>query len=485
MKNPNPAALLQEAHRLDEEGRWDEAAISYRAFLELQPKNAAAWGDYGGLLSVADKLEQAQEACRQALRIDPVCPGARINLGCVLVKQGQFDEAEGLFRKVLALDSKRNDARLAMAHGLMKKGDLESAKTALKRAMAQDPGNLEAHKMCYRILAHEGNLAAAREEILRFFAVLGSPSCVEEQWESSNLSLLFGDLPKGWEQYEARLQRPESSKPQPHPDHPKWGGGSFVGKTLLVDWEQGLGDTLMFVRYAPHLKALGGRVIWSVQQSLADVIATCPGVDEVVPFGDPLPPFDLHVPLLSLPWVFRTELTSIPAGIPYLHVPGKVPNRERLIGVLEASAGRIRIGLAWVGNPTHVRDSERSMPAGVLAPLAALPNVAWHSFHFGLVEEAPFPGITPLSPLLGSFADSALAVAAMDLVITVDTALAHLAGALGIPTFLLLHAFPDWRWLLRREDSPWYPSLRVYLQPNPGDWDSVLRQVLADLNTES
>jgi hypothetical protein len=198
--------------------------------------------------------------------------------------------------------------------------------------------------------------------------------------------------------------------------------------------------------------------------------------------GEPLPPFDLHVPLLSLPWIFKTDLTSIPADIPYLEVPGHVPNGQPLSGILEASAGRIRIGLAWAGNPVHVRDKERSLPAALLEPLAALQGVAWHSFQFEPLEAVPLPGVVPLAPLLSSFSDSAVAVAAMDLVITVDTALAHLAGALGVPTFLLLHTFPDWRWFLGREDSPWYPTLRIYRQPNPGDWASVLRQVVADLS---
>jgi Tfp pilus assembly protein PilF len=468
---------------LDQAGQWEEAARTYRAFLELQPEHAAAWGDYGGLLLAAGRLEQAQEACYQALCIDPSCPGARINLGCVLVQRRQFDEAEGLFRHVLASDPTRNDARLALAEGLMKKGDLESAKAAVERAMIQDPGNLEAHKMCYRLLTHEGDLAGAYQEIRRWFAFRGASSSVEEQWELSNLSLLFGDMHKGWEQYESRLQRPESNKPQSHPDQPRWGGEPFVGKTLLVDWEQGLGDTLMFVRYAPQVKALGGRVVWSVQPSLAEVIATCPGVDEVVPMGERLPPFDFHLPLLSLPWVFKTDLASIPADIPYLHVPGRVPNRKHLTEILEASAGRARIGLAWAGNPVHVRDKERSMPPEFLESLILFPEAAWYSFDFGPREDAPLPDIIPLSPLLGSFSDTALAVAGMDLVITVDTALAHLAGAMGVPTFLLLHAFPDWRWLLGRNDSPWYPTMRIYRQPAPGDWNSVVQCVLSDLMT--
>ncbi len=593
--------LIQEAHRLDRDGQWEAAAKAYTVFLKQQPKNAAAWGDYGGLLMLSGQLEKAEAACRRALSIDPACPGARINLGCTFLKQGAYEEAERHFRRVLVKDPRRNDARLALAEGLMKRGDLASAREELERTLTLAPDHLDAHKLLCRILVLKEDLPSTRREVLRRFTALGAVSSAEARLEVSNLSLLFGDMPQGWEQYESRLglpvARPPQGRPDPslwkgqpfpgktllveweedpadfqmylryapllkalggkvvwqvdqasetsatqcrhidqvcrvgeatpsfdfrvpmvglpwlfkagiavvppespyhlhplpagmlappeaHPDHPRWRGEPFEGKTLLVDWEQGLGDTLMFVRYAPRVKALGGRVIWSVQRPVAEVVATCQGVDEVIPSGDPLPAFDLHVPLMSLPWIFRTDLTTIPAEVPYLHVPRRVPNLAQLREVLDRSSGKLRIGLAWSGNPAHKRNSDRSMPRELLAPLAALPDVAWYGFHFGPVEEVPFPGVTALAPILSSFADSAYAVSAMDLVITVDTALAHLAGAMGIPTLLLVHAFPDWRWLLGREDSPWYPTLRIYRQPTAGDWASVVQRMLLDLTSQ-
>jgi hypothetical protein len=433
---------------------------------------------------VAGRYKEARKVCHRALRIDPKHPGAMINLGCILVRLGRWNEAEGLFRRVLAMDPGRNDARLALAYGLMKKGDLESARVVLERALVQDPGSLDAHKLLCRILVHRGDGHLVCREIERRYTFLGSPSGPEAQWELSHMALLFGEMPEGWQFYEGRLSVPIPNAPQPRPDHLRWNGESFVGRTLLVDHEQGLGDTLMFVRYAPQVKALGGRVVLSVQRPLADLVATCQGIDEVIPLGDPIPPFDLHVPLLSLPWVFKTDLESIPSQIPYLRVPARVPNRPRLTEILDASAGKLRIGMAWAGNPVHQRDAERSIFAGLLAPLAVLPDVAWHSFHFGGEGEAPFPGILPLAPFLSNFSDSAFALDAMDLVITVDTAMAHLAGAMGIPTLLLLHAFPDWRWLLGREDSPWYPTLRIYRQPVQGDWQTVVQNVLADLSVQ-
>ncbi len=301
------------------------------------------------------------------------------------------------------------------------------------------------------------------------------------EYERGYLSLLFGEMPKGWDQYESRLRIPGKVKPKRAFAQPRWQGELFPGRTLLLHFEQGFGDTFMFARYAPMVKALGGRVILLAQKPLADVIATCVGFDEVIAEGAPLPDFDLQLPLPSLPHVFRTELGTIPAAIPYLDVPERVPNRDRIARALVASQGKLRIGCAWAGSPNHARDKERSIPRKALEPLGAIPGAAWHSFQFGVLADAPLPGIVPLAPALQSFSDTAYALSGMDLVITVDTALAHLAGAMGIPTLLLVHFQPDFRWMLYREDSPWYPTLRIYRQSIPGDWNSVIQEVLGDL----
>lgn len=300
-------------------------------------------------------------------------------------------------------------------------------------------------------------------------------------WDQSYTSLINGDMPHGWDQYEARLQIPGLITPPRHFTHPRWNGAPFPGKTLLLHYEQGLGDTLMFVRYAPMVKALGGTVLLAAQAPLADLVATCPGIDGVIPKGTPPPPFDFHFPLLSLPWLFRTNLESIPAEIPYLDVPAVVPNRAGLAAALAPSEGSVRIGLAWKGSPDHPRDLERSIPPMVLAPLADLPQVAWYGFQREEGLEAPFPAIHNLGPLLSQFSDSAYALSAMDLVITVDTALAHLAGAMGIPVFLMVTHIPDWRWLMNRDDSPWYPTMRIYRQSKSKTWESVIQRVISDL----
>jgi hypothetical protein len=321
-------------------------------------------------------------------------------------------------------------------------------------------------------------------ELDRFRKV--DPASVHPDFEQGFLDLLLGNMLQGWERHEARLRIPTEFV-QSHRTfgRPAWNGESFAGKTLLLWAEQGFGDSLMFLRYVPRVKALGGRVVLEVQPALMGVVATCKGVDAVVPRGSLGPSFDLQASLLSLPWIFRTELATIPAEIPYLDVPAEVPHRQALLEVLASTGDRTRIGVAWAGNVGHVRDVERSLPVGLLAPLAALPGVAWFSFQVGREEAPPLPDLHSLAPLLADFADTAYALSGMDLLITVDTGVAHLAGALGIPTLLLLTFQPDCRWLLQRDDSPWYPTLRLYRQPAYGDWASVIQQVVTDLTKES
>jgi hypothetical protein len=373
---------------------------------------------------------------------------------------------------------------LALAGRLLEQGDLGTARSVLEQALEGDPGNLVAHEALVQVHLMAGDPALAHKEQTRRALFLDGRSGPAADCVWAHATLLYGEMPRGWDLYESRLLAPGLTMPQRHFTHPRWDGTPFPGKTLLLHYEQGLGDTLMFVRYARQVKALGGKVLLAVQKPLADLVATCPGIDEVIPKGGPVPPFDFHFPLPSLPWLFRTDLASIPAEIPYLRVPAQVPNRQALTERLALGEGRLRVGLAWKGSSAHPRDAQRSMPSACLSPLAELPEVTWYSFQRedDLVE--PFPGILPLGHLLSTFSDTAFALNAMDLLITVDTAVAHLSGALGVPTLLLVTNIPDWRWLMDRVDSPWYPTLHIYRQPRPGDWDDVIRQVVDDLTAE-
>ncbi|HJV22378.1 MAG TPA: glycosyltransferase family 9 protein [Holophagaceae bacterium] len=356
----------------------------------------------------------------------------------------------------------------------------DGALLSLRKATALTPSGLEAHQRLIQACYDAARWDDYAAEVERFAAA--SPGSPLVEYERGYLNLLRGDLKTGWAQFEARLRVPGYVPPAKRFPQPRWTGGSFEGKTLLVHFEQGFGDTLMLVRYLPLVKARGGRVLLLVQPQFAYLMTTLQGPDQVVAFGhEELPPFDLQVSLFSLPAIFGTGLDSIPCDIPYLGIPRSVPNREALAALLAESEGQTRVGLAWGGNPVHPRDAQRSIPPALLDPLGAIPGVAWHSFQLGREDRPSLPGLVSLAPLLQTFSDSAYALSGMDLVITVDTALAHLAGALGIPTLLLVSHAPDFRWRLDREDSPWYPSMRIYRQPRCGEWAPVIQQLLSDL----
>ena len=476
--NPAHARLLRQAWSLDRAGRALEALEAYRAFLRVEKRSAAGWADLGGLLLVLGRLEEAEEVCRQALRIDPRHRTALINLAGARMDAGRLEEAEGFCRQALALDPRGPDGILSLADCLTRKGDLAQARDLLRRLLEHAPDHRRARSMLKNVSILRGDWAELREGMaweLRDYAG------AEREHEEAHQCLLFGELARGWQLNEARLRIPGLIKPARAFPQPRWDGGPFPGRTLLLHWEQGLGDTLMFVRYASRVKALGGRVLLEAQPELAGLVATCPGLDQVIAHGDVLPPFDLQASLLSLPLLFKTDLGSIPADVPYLDVPARVPHRQAIARCLAGSQGKVRAGLVWAGSPAHKRDGDRSLPASALAPLAELPGVAWHSFQLGRAEPAPLPGLVDLAPLLGDFSDTAYALSGMDLVVAADTALAHLAGAMAIPALVLLPFQPDFRWLLGREDSSWYPAMRLYRQPRPGDWASVVARLLADL----
>ena len=457
-------------------------AIS-RRYAALQPHHAQLWAIFSTELFEAQHYDDAEKACHAALQLDTHNFMAKSNLGSIRMAQGRLGEAEVLLRRLVAEHPGQGVGRLLLITCLVRAGDLEHAREEVTRAIQRDPRSLALHNSVVGAFYNLGSWADYQAELERFRRV--EPGSAHPDWEQSLVDLLHGDMPRGWERYEARLRLPVESKPQRTFAQPAWQGGSFAGKTLLLWAEQGFGDTLLFLRYLPMVKALGGRVILAVQPALLEIAATVKGADVVASWRGPWPYFDLQASMLSLPWIFRTELPSIPAEIPYLNVPDEVPNLEALTECLTAAGESIRIGLVWAVGAGSAREYERSLPATSLEPLAVLPGVAWFGFQLGRQEVPPLPNLISLAPLLKTFSDTAYALSCMDLVITVDTAVPHLAGALGIPTLLLLSFQPDFRWLLGRDDSPWFPTMRLYRQPAYGEWEPVIQRVVADLTSDS
>jgi ADP-heptose:LPS heptosyltransferase len=299
----------------------------------------------------------------------------------------------------------------------------------------------------------------------------------------------MGDFEHGWPEYEWRWRRPKS--PPRRLPQPRWDGAPLAGKTLLVYMEQGLGDMLQFIRYAPLLKAQGANVLVECPAFLHPLLSRCPGIDRLLAEGSPLPEFDVHVPLLSLPHLLGTTLATIPAQVPYLYAGEE--RVQRWAEELRPLEG-FKVGICWQGNRHHQWDHFRSFPVEHFAALAAVPGVRLVSLQKG-------PGAEQLRKLGGSFPvveldsekdasaaafmDTAAIMKNLDLVVTVDTSIAHLAGGLGVPVWVALSAVSDWRWLLQREDSPWYPTLRLFRQRALGDWDGVFGRMAAELKKQS
>jgi hypothetical protein len=320
-----------------------------------------------------------------------------------------------------------------------------------------------------------GRPEAALQALERAIAL--APDYADAHWNRALTLLLAGDFAQGWPAYEWRWRA--TGMREPDLAAPRWDGGPLDGQTILLHAEQGLGDSIHFVRYAPLVAARGGRVIVQCPAPLARLLATCAGVARVIPRGEPLPPFELQAPLMSLPGLLNTRLDNIPAEVPYLAPPaGAGAAAQAALAALAALGARRTVGVVWAGNPAHENDRNRSCPARCFAALGA-PERALVSLQKGAGADdiAAIPGALDLGPRLEDFAATAAAIARLDLVIAVDTATAHLAGALGRPVWLLLPHAPEWRWQLRRDDSPWYPTMRLFRQERPGDWPGVFERV--------
>lgn len=358
------------------------------------------------------------------------------NRGNTLLELGFFDQAGKSYQQALQLAPTLHDSRVALATCLQAQGEIQQALVECAKVLKAVPDHAEAH------------------------------------WNYSLLLLLQGKYAAGFREYEWRWKKRRFSSPLRQFLEPRWHGGDPAGKTILIYAEQGLGDTVQFCRYLPLLVERGARVLFECHQPLAALMQTLGTGITVLTFGQELPEFDCHAPLLSLPYLFGSTCETIPAHIPYLAAPAQ---RLAFWQSVVPATDNLRVGLCWAGK--SYPDPGRRCPPGFLAPLAGLPGVTWVSLQIAEKEfRQPFP-LVDLTMLVQDFADTAALIEQLDLVITIDTAVAHLAGALGKKTWLLLPFAPDWRWGLQQADCPWYPTMRLFRQPVAGDWDSVVTAV--------
>jgi len=508
---------------LVEQGRLAEAEASYREALRLRPDNPGTHYNLGLALAKLGRLAEALAAYQEALRLRPDYAEAHNNLGLVLADQGRLNEAIACYRMAVAAKPNYAIAHNNLGVALQAQGRLEESVAAFQQALLFQPNGAQCHcnlglaflgqgmleealASCQQALRLDSNLAEAHVNMgsvfLRQAKLDDALACfqqalqVNSDFAKAHLAkgqtlLLTGDFEHGWPEYEWRWKTKGFNKWRVQTEGisppPPWDGGPLTGRTILLKAEQGLGDTLQFIRYAPLVQERGARVVVWSYTLLQSLLRTCPGIDYVLAGNDPVPPVDVQAYLLSLPGLLGTTLGTIPADVPYLSAdPVLVAQWQRELSTFPG----LKIGIVWQGSPGNEEYRLSSVPLTEFAPLAGLEGVHLFSLQVGSGREQ-LPALAGLFPVtdLGarfdpaSFGDAAAVVKNLDLVVTVDTAMAHLAGALGAPVWLALPFSPDWRWLLGREDSPWYPSMRLFRQARPGDWAEVFERIQGALQT--
>lgn len=472
----NQDLLWAHGNLLHLQGNFESAASNYEQLVQLRPNHADAWFNLGVSRGLQRNLEAARRAYEHAVRISPNYAEAWNNLALLEVATGNLTAAESCYRRALLVKPQYRDALYNFAVLLQDQDRLQEAVIMNERLVAIDPRFAEAHNNLGNCYLKLNRVAEAQSQYLETLAIQATHR--EAPMNLGLASLLLGDFTRGWIGYEHRLAQREIEKWDWK--IPRWDGRIRPGQDILLHAEQGFGDSIQFVRYAGKLIEAGMRVHVFCQPAIRPLFATIPGLTRCVSSIEALSPVDWQAPLPSLPYCFRTQLDSIPNEVPYLGIDAA--NRENWRRLYQEMPARgARVGLVWRGNPNHRNDRNRSLPLEQLAPLLEQRNFQFLSLQKGVDRGSLPSGLFDLSPLLTDFAETAAAIDGLDLVISVDTAVAHLAGALGKPVWLLLPFAPDWRWMLDRDDSPWYPSMRLFRQPIAGDWPSVINSVAGAL----
>lgn len=476
-QNPsNLEALFDYAIVCGELGRWKQALAAYERILQISPGHALAWNNRGNVLLAFGRLEEALASYERALRIQPQYADAANNRAAALHRLNRWEEALAGYDQALRMQPAHADAHNNRAMVLGELGRCDEALAGFDRALALRPTYAQAHSNKARVLQDLGRWSEALENLEK--AVALDPSLVEAQWNRALLLLRLGDFERGWPAYEWRW-KVDSMRPflRDLPG-PFWSGNeSLSEKTILLHAEQGIGDTLQFSRYMPMVAEQAAHVIVEAVPEVCALLAeNFPGI-EVIERSAPLPRFDLHCALGSLPLAFRTTPATIPPPAAIRVDDGKARTWRARLGARTVP----RVGLAWAGNPRHVDDRRRSMPFEKLLPLLR-ERADFHVLQTELRTDAQtiraaFPNVHLWTGELRDFSETAALVSHLDLVVTVDTAVAHLAASMGKPVWIMVASVPDFRWMLARSDSPWYPTVRLFRQPRSNAWESVVAEV--------
>lgn len=468
--------LINRGVALRRAGRRDEALASYWRALEVAGDKSAVWVNAANALADAGRIAEAHAALGVARRRLPQSADVWQGLANLLLKESHELAAEACLRRAAALSVRDATPLVRLASLLAQRGRLDSALASFDDARRLGPLTPGAHSGYAQTLISQGRLAEAERHLRRALEI--DRDHLDAHLGLARLLLLKGELETGWVEYEWRRKKPESKLPKLRGK--EWDGSSLAGKTLLVYSEQGFGDVLQFVRYVPILARQGARIILAVPAPLERLMQGLEGAAQVVTSFRALPPIDFHVPLLTIPRLTGISLASLPAPRAYLKPPAAPVPLPAPLGT------RLKVGIVWAGSPKHSNDRNRSLTIETLLPLANVRGVALYSLQAGprvgdIAKFAHPALVQDLSRHLRDFADTAAVVAQLDLVVCADTAVAHLAAAMGKPVWVLMPFAPDWRWLLEREDTPWYPIMRLFRQGEPGRWDEVTDRVVAEL----
>jgi len=466
-------------------GQVTQALESYREVLRLKPDSAEACVNMANLYVQQQSIGEAVEWFHKAIALRPQFAEAYLNLGSALTKQEKYSEAKSTLAEAIRLKPEMSEAYNNLGIVQAEEGDFAAAEANYRHALELKPNDAEAFYNLGIALLKQKRVASALEEFEHSLEL--KPDYAEAHHNLSAALLLSENFREGFAEYEWRFRSRDFASFRTR--WPRWDGAEYADKTIVLCAEQGLGDTLQFVRYASVLKRRGAKVIVECAESLHPILARTPGVDGWISAATPAPVADACAPLMSLPYLVETTHATIPADVPYVFADPQLVEiwQERL-----AEWEGFKVGIVWQGNPKCPGDRFRSIPLTEFTPLAATPGVLLVNLQKGSGHEqlAGFGetwGVIDFGQSVdatsGAFMDTAAIMKNLDLVITSDTAAAHLAGALGVPVWLALPFVPDWRWMLDRDDSPWYPTMQLFRQSQSGDWSSVFEQMSAQLES--
>jgi tetratricopeptide (TPR) repeat protein len=451
-------------------GRPDDALTNYQKAIQIKPDNAKTYCNLGTAFHEKKQFDDAIANFQKAIRLNPEFADAYSGLGNSWKEKGLLDEAMHFYQKALQIDPDRAETYYNLGIVLKEKGLFAEAISTYQKAIQLNPGSLDA----YNNLGIAFQDSRQLEEALASYreALSIDPDDAVTHWNLAHALLLSGNFRDGWQEYEWRLRVKDFYRMDF--DRPLWEGSDISGRTILLQAEQGFGDTIQFVRYASLVAQSGAKVIVACPKELTSLLQNVEGVQQAVSYGERLPGFDLYCPLPSLPFIFGTTSESIPVKIPYINADYSLTRRWR--DKLKDDDSQLKIGLVWAGR------EQRSFSLDLFSPLSGLEDVTFYSLQKGeAAKQAEHSSgnmeIVDYTEEIHDFSDTAAFIENLDLIITVDTAVAHLSGALGKTVWTLLPAVPDWRWMLVRKDSPWYPTMRLFRQSLSGAWDQVVNLI--------